>query len=114
MSVGYREHELKSIGKKENIDYVVGRKWMLANGFAHCVKNTTGFFKVLAEKKSGKILGCSFVANQETCIDVHEIVLAIENNLTVFDIAKTSHFHPSSIEAIRDGCLIAIGKITNN
>ena len=108
MSVGTREKELKEEGLKDNHDYIIGREWMKANGFAYCVKDTCGFFKVIAEKKTGKILGCSFVAGQETGVDIHEIVLAIEKNMTLFDIVETSHFHPSSIEAIRDGCLNAI------
>jgi len=108
MSVGKREHELKSQKLKENKDYIIGREWMKANGFSSCVKDSCGFFKVLVEKKTGKILGASFVAGIENKIDIHEIVLAIEKGLTVYDIAEMSHFHPSSIEAIRDGCLNAI------
>lgn len=111
MSVGSREKELKEEGLKENVDYVVGREWMRANGFAYCVSQTCGFFKVIAEKKTGKILGCSFVANGENNIDIHEIVLAIEKEMTLYDIVETSHFHPSSIEAIRDGCLNALKNI---
>ena len=62
-----------------------------------------GFVKVLADKKSGRILGAT-VASPSAGEIIHELTLAIQHNLTAKDIANTMHAFPSWSEAVRVAC----------
>ena len=56
-----------------------------------------GFVKLLAERKSGEILGgaCVGPAGGEL---IHEIVMAMAKRMTVQELAATPHYHPTLAE----------------
>lgn len=62
-----------------------------------------GFVKILADKKTGRILGATVVAPSAGEI-IHELTLAIQHNLTASDVANTMHAFPSWSEAVRVAC----------
>lgn len=62
-----------------------------------------GFVKILADKKTGRILGATIAAPSAGEM-IHELTLAIAHNMSAADIANTMHAFPSWSEAVRVAC----------
>jgi dihydrolipoamide dehydrogenase len=101
-SVGKTEEELVAAG----VEYNVGRFPMLANSRARAVDATDGFVKVLACKKTDRILGCHIISKSAGDI-IHEVVAVMEYKGSAEDLARTCHAHPTLNEAIKEACLAA-------
>lgn len=99
-SVGKTEEQLKTAGAA----YSVGRFNFLANGRARCMDETDGFVKILAEEKSGRILGVHIVGPRASDL-IAEAVTAMTFGATAEDIAMTFHAHPTLAEAIKEAAL---------
>jgi dihydrolipoamide dehydrogenase len=106
--VGHSEEELKAKG----IEFNKGKFPFIANSRAKCNEDTDGFVKVLADKKTDKILGIHIVgANAGEMIA--ECVLAIEYGASSEDIGRTCHAHPTLSEAVKEACLATFDKPLN-
>ena len=78
------------------------------NGRALSLNQTTGFIRVVVEDGTKQILGGQIVGVNASEL-ITEISLAIENNLTVTDLALTIHGHPTLGEAVMDTMELAQG-----
>jgi len=99
-SAGETEEQLKAAGAA----YTVGRFNFLANGRARCMDETDGFVKILAEEKSGRVLGVHIVGPRASDL-IAEAVTAMTFGATAEDIAMTFHAHPTLAEAIKEAAL---------
>jgi dihydrolipoamide dehydrogenase len=99
-SVGKTEEELKSA----NIEYKVGKFKFIANSRAKAIADEDGFVKILACKKTDKILGSHIIGRSAGDI-IHEICVAMEFGGSAEDIARTCHAHPTLNEAIKEACM---------
>ncbi len=99
-SVGKTEEELKSQG----VAYKVGKFNMMANSRAKAVDDAEGFVKILACKKTDKVLGCHIISRGAGDI-IHEIVVGMEFHTSAEDIARTCHAHPTFNEAIKEAAM---------
>ena len=99
-SVGKTEEELKAAG----IDYNVGKFPFSANGRAKAMNRTDGFVKVLADKKTDRVLGVHIIGPVAGEM-IHETALAMEFGASAEDIARTCHAHPTLSEAIKEAAL---------
>ena len=95
--IGFSEDELKKIGA----DYKVSKVHFLSVGMAHILEDTQGFVKVIAENKTGRILGATMIGIQATEL-VNFFSLAMKNKLSIMDLRKTIFAHPSISEIIRE------------
>ncbi len=68
----------------------------------------TGFLKLVYEEGTGRILGAVAVGNSAAEI-IHEVTLAITNRLTIKELAKTIHSHPTYSEAVGEAAYTALG-----
>ncbi len=96
-SVGLREKQAAEQGLK----YKVGRFPFRALGKAHAMGEISGLFKIISEEGSDKILGAHIMGAHAADL-VHEIAVAMEKGLTVKDIARTIHAHPTLAEGIME------------
>ncbi len=96
-SVGLREHQVKEKG----IKYKVGRFQFRALGKAHAMGEIAGMFKIISEESTDKILGAHIIGPHASDL-IHEIAVAMENGLTVKEIAHTIHAHPTLAEGIME------------
>lgn len=96
-SVGLREKEAIEKGLKIR----VGRFQYRALGKAHAMGEIAGLFKIIAEEETDRILGAHIIGAHASDI-IHEMALAMENNLTARDIARTIHAHPTLSEGIME------------
>ncbi|HNX91036.1 MAG TPA: dihydrolipoyl dehydrogenase [Candidatus Omnitrophota bacterium] len=94
-SVGDTEETLK----KKGIEYKIGKHIFKANGRAVVENAADGFVKILADRSTGKILGAHIIGHQADEM-IHELTLAKTCGLTISDLLKTIHAHPTFSEAI--------------
>jgi dihydrolipoamide dehydrogenase len=104
-SVGKTEEQLK----QEAIEYRVGKFPFTANGRARAMAATDGFVKVLADKKTDRVLGVHIVGPEAGTM-IAELALAIEFGASAEDIARTSHAHPTLNEAVKEAALAVDGR----
>ena len=107
-TVGKTEEQLK----EEGIEYNVGKVPFMANSRARAVGSTDGFAKILAHKKTDKVLGVHIVGADAGTI-IHECVLAMEFGASAEDIARTCHAHPTLNEAVKEAALAVAGRTIN-
>ncbi|MDB3872689.1 dihydrolipoyl dehydrogenase [Pelagibacteraceae bacterium] len=99
-SVGKTEEELK----KQSIEYNVGKFPFMANSRAKVNDEADGFVKILADKKTDKVLGVHIVGPDAGNL-IAELSLAMEFGASSEDIARTCHAHPTLTEAIKEAAL---------
>ncbi len=107
-SVGATEEDLK----KADIEYKVGKFPFLANSRARSASNTEGMVKILADKKTDRVLGAHIIGPDAGTL-IAEIVAYMEFGGSAEDIARTCHAHPTLNEAIKEAAL-AVDKRTIN
>ncbi len=104
-AVGRTEEQLKADG----VAYTIGKFPFTANGRARAIGDTDGFVKLLADKKTDRLLGAHIVGPEAGTI-LAELVTAIEFGASAEDVARTSHAHPSLSEAIKEAALAVGGR----
>ncbi len=96
--------------KERGIDAVQAVSKFAANGKALGEGEGDGFVQLVAEKGTGRIIGCQIVGPHAVEI-IHEVALAMACDLTVGQIAHTIHAHPTVSEVIRFAAADAASKI---
>ena len=99
-AVGKTEEQLK----KEKIKYIVGKFPFLANSRARVNNETEGFVKIIADKKTDKVLGAHMIGPHVGTI-IAEVVLAMEFAASAEDLARTMHAHPTHSEAVKEAAM---------
>ena len=103
-SVGQTEEQLKDAG----IAYNAGKFPFTANGRAKANKTTDGFVKILADKKTDRVLGVHIIGANAGEI-IAEAVVAMEFGASSEDIARICHAHPTLSEAVKEAALAVTG-----
>ncbi|NLL56184.1 MAG: dihydrolipoyl dehydrogenase [Clostridiales bacterium] len=100
-NVVYSTPEIAVVGKiiSQDEKLYTSKVFMTANGKASVENQTSGFVKIAANA-DGVIVGATLVNSRASEL-IGELSLAITNRLTVDDIIKTIHPHPTLSEAIR-------------
>lgn len=94
--------------QKEDREVIIGKFPFAANGKALTQGESRGFVKILADKATGQVLGGGIIGSHATDL-IATIALAVQNKLTVEQIAETIHAHPTTAEAIHEAGLAAMG-----
>jgi len=89
-TVGLTEEEATEKG----IDIAVGKFMYGANSKAVAMGEESGLVKVIARADTGEIIGTHIFGNSASSL-IHEAALAVENKLTVDQVARTVHAHPT-------------------
>ncbi len=98
-SVGFSEQEAIALG----LEVAVGTSFFRGNGRARCSGETEGFVKVVAEKKTRKLLGLHIIGSHASEL-IQEGVLAIDKQATLDDIIHSCHAHPTLSETVMEAC----------
>ncbi|WP_456243235.1 dihydrolipoyl dehydrogenase [Zavarzinia marina] len=99
-NVGATEESLKAAG----IAYKTGKFPFTANSRAKANSQTEGFVKVIADAATDRILGAHIIGADAGNM-IAEIVTAMEFGGAAEDLARTSHAHPTEMEAVREAAL---------
>lgn len=101
-SVGQTEEELKAKG----VNYKSGQFPFKALGRATASGDTDGLVKILANKETDEVLGVHIIGARAADM-IAEAVMAMEFRASAEDIARTSHAHPTYMEAVKEAALAA-------
>ncbi|UVD81509.1 dihydrolipoyl dehydrogenase [Mycoplasma iguanae] len=101
--VGLTEEEAKAKGKTP----LVVRYQFTYVGKAIATNNKIGFAKFVIDKEFGEILGCHIVGPHATDL-ISEIVVAMDLETTIYDIASAIHPHPTFSEVLWEGARLAV------
>ena len=110
----YTEPEIGSVGlteaqaKAQGHDVRVGTFPFRALARARMASEIEGFVKIVAEKKYDEILGVHIIGPRATEL-VAEAVMALRMEVTVEELVKTIHAHPTMSEAVGEAAHAAHG-----
>ena len=95
--------------KEQGYDITTSRVSFAINGKALALQNELGFVKIIADKKTGAILGTEIVGSAATEL-ISEASLAIEMGAVVEDVGFTAHPHPTLPELLMEAAQAIDGK----
>ncbi len=98
--VGYGEEELQAQG----IEYKVGKSMFKSNARSKAMNETEGQVKVLADKKTDKLLGLYIIGPRASDMII-EAGVAFEFGASAEDLARTVHPHPTLSEVVREAAM---------
>lgn len=93
--------------KEQGISYTVGKYSFIGLGKAKASGLNEGIVKVIMEKETKKILGAHIIGPEASSL-IHELLIAMQNDITVDKIVGSIHAHPTYSEAVLEaleGCL---------
>ena len=103
ISVVFTEPQVATVGLTERQAKADGTEYLAASypfndhGKSLIMEAKDGFVKLLADPKSGEILGASCVGPAGGEL-IHEIVVAMAKRMTVHELAAVPHYHPTLAE----------------
>lgn len=103
-SFGYTEAQAREKG----LAVRVGKFPFQPNGKALGLGETTGFVKVIVNEEYGEILGAHIIGAEVSEL-LPELTLAQKNELTINEVARNIHAHPTLSEAIMEAAESAVG-----
>lgn len=95
-SVGLTERE----AKEQGLPYVTSTYSYYDTAYGSSIEDKEGFVKVLAQRGTGKILGCHIIGS-EASILIQEVANAMRMRLTTDAITQSIYVHPALPEVIQ-------------
>ena len=107
-SFGWTETQAQERG----FDVRVSKFPFSANGKAHGLGDTVGFVKILSDGAHGELLGAHLIGPDVTEL-LPELTLAQQWDLTVHEVARNVHAHPTLGEAVKEAVHGLAGHMIN-
>jgi dihydrolipoamide dehydrogenase len=107
-SFGWTEAQARERG----FDVRVARFPFTANGKAHGLGDTAGFVKILSDARYGELIGAHLIGPDVTEL-LPELTLAQQWDLTVHEVARNVHAHPTLGEAVKEAIHGLAGHMIN-
>lgn len=103
-SFGWTEDQVREQG----IDYTIGRFPFQANGKALGIGDYRGWIKIISRSDNGEILGAHCIGPEVTEL-LPELTLAHQEGISIHQIARNVHAHPTLSEVIMEAAHDASG-----
>ncbi len=103
--VGFSEKRAKQAGR----EVTTGRFPYAALGKAQGMGEAEGFFQVVADARSGRLLGAQIVGAEASDL-ISEAAIAVQNGLSLDAIADVVHPHPTLPEGLKEAAENALGR----
>jgi dihydrolipoyl dehydrogenase len=107
-SFGWTEEQARERG----YDVKVAKFPFTANGKAHGLGDTAGFVKILSDARYGELLGAHLIGPDVTEL-LPELTLAQQWDLTVTEVSRNVHAHPTLGEAVKEAIHGLAGHMIN-
>ncbi len=104
-AVGRTEEQLQQDG----VEYNKGAFPFVANGRAKTLGETEGMVKILADKKTDRVLGVHILGPRAGDL-IHEAAAAMEFGAASEDIVRVCHAHPTLSESVHEAALAVTGR----
>lgn len=117
-SCTYCHPEVASVGLTEKgalekgLEVKIGRFPFTASGRAKAMGDTTGFVKIIADKRFGQIVGAHIIGPGATEL-ISEITLGASMELLPENFARTVHAHPTLAEGVMEAAADVLGEAIN-
>ncbi len=98
---------------REKYDVAIGKFNFAANGRAIASDAAQGFVKVIADKKYGEVLGVHIIGPAAAEL-INEASTIIEMEITVEEMLKTIHGHPTFSEVMYEAFADVLGEAIHN
>ncbi|MCI3929009.1 dihydrolipoyl dehydrogenase [Streptomyces sp. AN091965] len=114
----YSQPQIASFGwteaqaKEKGFDVKVAKFPFQANGKAHGLGDTVGFVKIISDATYGEIIGAHLIGPDVTEL-LPELTLAQQWDLTVHEVARNVHAHPTLGEAVKEAVHGLAGHMIN-
>lgn len=95
--------------KEQGIEPMTGKMQFSSNEKAMAMQKTTGLIKVTARADNHQIIG-GHIFGEDASVLIEEIAAAVQNGLTLEDVADSIHAHPTLSEIVMETCKNALGK----
>jgi dihydrolipoamide dehydrogenase len=111
----FTQPEIASVGKSEEAikdtgaPYRKGVFFFKANARAHCLGQTDGRVKVLADAATDRVLGVHIIGPRAGDM-IAEAAVAMEFGASSEDLARACHAHPTLAEALKEAALAVDGR----
>jgi len=107
-SFGWTEAQARERG----FDVKVAKFPFTANGKAHGLGDPVGFVKLISDGTYGELLGAHLIGPEVTEL-LPELTLAQQWDLTVHEVARNVHAHPTLGEAVKEAVHGLAGHMIN-
>ncbi|MFH9070206.1 dihydrolipoyl dehydrogenase [Streptomyces alboflavus] len=114
----YSQPQIASFGwteaqaREKGFDVQVAKFPFQANGKAHGLGDTVGFVKIISDGTHGEIIGAHLIGPDVTEL-LPELTLAQQWDLTVHEVARNVHAHPTLGEAVKEAVHGLAGHMIN-
>ncbi|GGN50647.1 dihydrolipoyl dehydrogenase [Streptomyces albiflavescens] len=98
--------------REQGFDVQVAKFPFTANGKSHGLGDTAGFVKILSDARYGELLGAHLIGPEVTEL-LPELTLAQQWDLTVHEVARNVHGHPTLGEAVKEAIHGLAGHMIN-
>lgn len=98
--------------REQGYDVQVAKFPFTANGKSHGLGDTVGFVKLLSDARYGELLGGHLIGPDVTEL-LPELTLAQQWDLTVHEVARNIHAHPTLSEAVKEAVHGLAGHMIN-
>ncbi|MFI9201805.1 dihydrolipoyl dehydrogenase [Streptomyces sp. NPDC053048] len=98
--------------REQGFDVQVVKFPFTANGKAHGMGHPTGFVKVISDGRHGELLGAHLIGPEVTEL-LPELTLAQQWDLTVHEVGRNVHAHPTLGEAVKEAVHGLAGHMIN-
>jgi len=102
--VGMLENDAAEAGKET----LTGKFPVMALGRARAAGESAGYFKVVADANTKRVLGAEIVGPHATDL-IHEAALAVKLEATLEDLEEMVHAHPTFAEGMMEAAGVALG-----
>jgi len=93
--------ETEEVLKEKKVSYKKGISLFLTSGKAKASGLTEGLVKILMSESTKEILGAHIIGPEASNL-IHELVVAMQNGITVDKLANTIHAHPTYSETVHE------------
>ncbi|MGP3923489.1 dihydrolipoyl dehydrogenase [Streptomyces sp. 8N616] len=98
--------------REQGYDVRVAKFPFTANGKSHGLGDTVGFVKIISDGRHGELLGAHLIGPEVTEL-LPELTLAQQWDLTVHEVARNVHGHPTLGEAVKEAVHGLAGHMIN-
>ncbi|WP_436521310.1 dihydrolipoyl dehydrogenase [Actinoplanes sp. HUAS TT8] len=98
--------------REQGFDVKVAKFPFTANGKAHGIGDPTGFVKIISDAKYGELLGAHLIGPDVSEL-LPELTLAQQWDLTVNEVGRNVHAHPTLSEAVKEAIHGLAGHMIN-
>jgi dihydrolipoamide dehydrogenase len=103
--VGMLEPQAAEAGKQT----ITGKFPVMALGRARAAGESAGYFKIVADANTKRVLGAEIVGPHATDL-IHEAALAVKLEATLEDLEEMIHAHPTFAEGMMEAAGVALGQ----